>query len=136
MSAWVYARSGYDSVLAALVADLHWHARLYVNDPALTPDAVRGDFVEPAFFGYAQQPMRRWTPPKMRAGVSWSMCDPLIWKWVSGAAPAPIRGVWVTDGLHGPLVWAWRRPGAAFALGPSHPVLVAYGRLRFPFPLP
>jgi hypothetical protein len=136
VSAVTFATSGYNACLYAWTQGLNAHAHLYVNDPELNAGRVRGDFVEPVFAGYGSRAVERWTPPALRGGVSFSVCDPLIWEWVIGDEPLPIRGVFVTNGVSGELLWAWRRPGDAYPLGEANPLLIVYVRLTFPLVCP
>lgn len=132
MSAIVYATEGYVDMLDALTDDLVVQLRLYTNDPELGPGLTAASFVEPVYDGYGAKPVSRWTPAALKSGRAFSDTDPVYWQWTAGAAPAPIRGYYALEPGSGRLLWAWRRPGEAFALGPSNPLLTVLVRLWFP----
>lgn len=132
----VLAKSGYPIILAALLGDLNVYVHLYTNDPALTDALTPAAFTEPVYSGYQALPASKWSPSALRGNVAVAVADPVEFAYTSGAAPDPIRGYYATDGPGGVLLWAWRRPGDAFPLGPSAPVLLVAVRATFPAPCP
>lgn len=132
MSAAVLSESGYTTVLDTIAESLVWRARLYTNDPTLSRDTVRADFTEVEFTGYDALPVERYPPSVVRDHRAWTVADALTWKYTSGPLPLPVRGIYCTAGRDGPLVWAWRRPGAAFQFSPTTPVLLVLVKLVLP----
>lgn len=128
----VIAREGYTAQLLAYVESLVARARLYTNDPDLDEDTVAADFVEPVMDGYNYLSLRSWTPPMLQAGRAFSVADPLIWTYTTGAAPAPIRGYYVVDAGTGVLLWAWRRPGTAFQFSTENSILTINVKMTYP----
>lgn len=132
MSLVTIGQAAYPVLLAAQLDGITPYMHLYTNDPTLDANIVREDFYPAVFEGYAPKPMRRHTPPELSFGVAYSFYDPVTFDYTTGPPPATIRGYIVTDGLEGPLLFAWRRPDAAFPLGPSAPRLVVSVTARFP----
>lgn len=132
MSLVTLAREGYCVLLDALLDGLVPVLHLYTNDPDLDEDTEADDFDEADWEGYAPQTLQRWTPASLREGRAFSSADPLTFAWYSGETPDPVQGYYVTAGEDGCLLWAWRRPGAAFAIGPDNPQLVVYVEALFP----
>lgn len=133
MSFVVLATEGFPSQLAALLESLPVSVHLYTNDPPLSPASVAGDFVEPVYAGYVPKALSRWTPPALRGPRAFSQADPVRFQWTSGPAPLPVRGYFATNGIGGPLLWAWRRPDDAFPLGPGSPLLLIAVTIYFPY---
>ncbi|HEX4614108.1 MAG TPA: hypothetical protein VH092_38350 [Urbifossiella sp.] len=132
MPAATLAREGFNELLAALLGGGVFTVRLYTNDPTISVDSVAANFVEPVFDGYIYASVRKWTPPTLRAGKSFSVGDPVYFEFAGGVPPLPIRGYFVTSEVGGPLLWAWRAPDPAFQFSLSDPLLEVLVTLTFP----
>lgn len=134
MSAGVVPKEGWTAFLQALTDGLAATAHLYTNDPDLDEDTTSEDFVEPVWEAYLPLGITRWTPAAMKGGVAFSVADHLVWLWEGGPVPVPIQGVYLTAGPVGRVLFAWRRPGDPYRLGPDNPVLTVLVTLTFPPP--
>lgn len=123
MSFATLAKDGFVAALDAYTANDETWVHLYTNDPPLTDALHVSDFDEIVFDGYAPIAAYRWTPAAIQGDAAESVADPMTWRYTTGATPPPVRGCYATVGPGGPLKWAWRRPGAAFPIGPATPVL-------------
>jgi len=130
----VLARQGYEAGLLAFIEGGAWWLHLYTNDIELTAATVAADLVEPEFIGYAPAELRKWTKPALRAASAKSWADPVYYEYQGGPEPDPIVGAYITAGIAGPLVWAWKSPGGAFPLGAAFPVLAVVPALEYPPP--
>lgn len=127
-----FAKDGYTAMLLGLTQGLVAYAHLYTNDPAIGANTHVGDFVEASYEGYQALPLWRWTPPALQGGVAFSVCDPLVFKYLGIAEDIAIRGYYATAGPTGPLLWAWRRPGPPFTFVLDGRTLMIFVRLQFP----
>jgi hypothetical protein len=135
MSAVVQAVEGYPDMLAAWLDGLNAYLHLYVNDPDLSGPLTGGLFVEAVFDGYSPRLVGPWTPPALRGGVAVSVMDPQIFTWGGDGDGPVLRGYYVTLGLGGSLLWAWRKDGDAYELTAGAPTLVVYLTARWPLQL-
>lgn len=134
MSLATNVREGYISQLAALIQGASWWLHLYTNDPPVSPELVRADMTEIVYDGYTPQPLVRWTAPSLRAGIAAASADTVMFTWVAGPVPLPVRGYYITSTRDGPLVSVWRKPGPAFPFGPGHALLMVNVAAEFPPP--
>lgn len=133
MSNATYAREGYTAFLNSLTSDLGLVVRLYTNDPPISADSVRDDFVEATHFGYEPFFIGRWTPALLRDGAAITVPDIPQFLAVGPSYGLPIVGVFVTHGNTGPLALAWRRPDPPFQFSATNKTLTVFLRIDFPF---
>lgn len=129
------ALAGYVPTLDAFAAESETHLHLYTNDPPLSEGMTAADFDELVMVGYTPLAALKYTPAALRDGRAFAVADPFTWRYTTGAVPPPVRGVYATVGLDGPIQWAWRTPGDAFAIGPASPVLSVVLTLLYPAPV-
>jgi len=127
-----FAKSGWTTLLDALLGGLVPYVHLYTNNVTPTQLSVRGDFTEVAFTGYHPVAATRWTPAAIRRGLAFSVVDPVIFAFGGGAVPPTVRGYFVTAGEDGPLLWAWKREGAGFQFSVETPLLTLYLTMMWP----
>lgn len=132
MSQATVARTGYVPILRDLIREHDVTAHLYTNDPTITADSVRADFDELVMPGYVPHNIEKWTPAALQGGTAFSVGNAARFPWDGVSVGVTIRGVFFTDGISGPLVYAWRKPDDPFVYDAEHPLLTILLTLIFP----